>query len=103
MKLVLAVVWQTIVLFVAAWGGFVAGLFVPTIRLQRVLMQTPAHTRTYDAIWIVAVVLVYVLLLLLGAARKRLRETALSATIALLLTLGGLALFTQIGIKDVVA
>jgi hypothetical protein len=103
MKMVVAVVWQAIVLILAAFGGFVAGMVVPMIRLQRVLIQTPTHTRTYDFNWIAAVTLVYLLLLLVGVARKRLRETAFSATIALLLTLAGLALFTQIGIKDVIA
>jgi hypothetical protein len=103
MKLVLAVVWQTVLLVLAAAAGFVAGMTVPAIRLQRVLIQTPTHIRTYDFNWIIAVLLVYVLLLLIGMVRKRLPETALSATIALVITMAGLALFTQIGIKDVLA
>jgi hypothetical protein len=103
MKLVLAVVWQTIVLVIAAFGGFVAGMVMPAMRLQRVLISTPTHSRTYDYNWIVAVVVLYVVLLLIGVLRKRLRETVVSATIALVITLAGLALFTQIGIKDVVA
>ena len=103
MKLVLAVVWQAILLFVAAFVGFVAGMTIPAIRLQRVLLETPTHTRTYDFNWIVAVVLVYALLLLIGVLRKRFRETLISATIALVIAAGTLALFTQIGIKDIVA
>jgi hypothetical protein len=97
MKTVVAVVWQTIVLVLAAFGGFIAGMVVPAIRIQRVL----SPTRTYDYNWIVAVVIVYALLLLIGLLRKRMRETLISASIALVITLAGLALFTQIGIKDI--
>jgi uncharacterized membrane protein len=101
MKTALAVLWQTILLVVVAWAGFIAGMTVPAVRIQRTLLQTPTHIRTYDYDWIVAVLIVYVLLLLAGAARKRLRETAISATAALVVTVGLLVLFTQIGIKDV--
>ena len=103
MKNALSVVWQTVVLLLAAFCGFITGMTTPAVRLQRILIQTPTHTRTYDYNWIVAVLVVYVLLLLLGVARKRLRDTAISATIALVLTIAGLALLTQIGIRDVVA
>ena len=101
MKNVITILWQTGLMVIAAFGGFVAGMIVPTIRVQRVLHQTATTIRTYDYNWIIAVVIVYLLLLLIGAARKRMRKTALTATIALIITLAGLALFTQIGIKDV--
>jgi TRAP-type C4-dicarboxylate transport system permease large subunit len=103
MKLALAVVWQSIVLFVAAWCGFLAGMFVPSIRIQHVLIHTATELKTYDYNWIVALVVVYLLLLLIGMARKRFRETAIAATIALVLVAVVLALGTQIGIKDVIA
>ena len=102
MKTVIAVLWQTGLMVIAAFAGFVAGMVVPAIRVQHVLHQTATSIRTYDFNWIIAVVLVYLVLLLVGAARKRVREVALTATIALVITLAGLALFTQIGIKDVV-
>ncbi len=101
MKMALHVLWQTIVLFVVAWAAFIAGLLVPVIRFTRTLIQTPTHTRTYDFDWIIAVLIVYVLLLVIGAARKRLRESVVSATAALVITVAVLTLFTQIGIKDV--
>lgn len=101
MKHVIAVLWQTGLMIVAAFCGFVAGMIVPSIRVQRVLSQTPTHLRTYDFNWIIAVLIVFVLLLLLGVILKRFREVAITATIALVITLVGLALFTQIGVKDV--
>ena len=101
MKQVIAVLWQTGLMVVAAFAGFVAGMVVPSIRVQRVLSQTATSIRTYDFNWIIAVLIVFVLLLLLGAILKRFREMAITATIALAITLAGLALFTQIGLKDV--
>lgn len=101
MKQVIAVLWQTGLMVVAAFAGFVAGMIVPSIRVQRVLSQTATSIRTYDYNWIIAVLIVFVLLLLLGAILKRFREMAITSTIALVITLAGLALFTQIGVKDV--
>lgn len=101
MKNTIAILWQTGLMVIAAFAGFVAGMIAPAIRVQRILHQTATTIRTYDFNWIIAVVIVYVLLLTIGAARKRFRDTVLTATIALLITLAGLALFTQIGIKDV--
>jgi ABC-type uncharacterized transport system permease subunit len=101
MKHVIAVLWQTGLMIVAAFCGFVAGMIVPSIRVQRVLSQTATSIRTYDFNWIIAVLIVFVLLLLVGALLKRFREMAITATVALVITLAGLALFTQIGVKDV--
>lgn len=101
MRHVLAVLWQTGLMVIAAFAGFVAGMIMPGIRVQRVVQQTATTIRTYDFNWVIAVVVVFLLLLLLGALRKRFRETALTATFALIITIAGLALFTQIGVKDV--
>lgn len=101
MKQVLAVLWQTGLMVVAAFVGFIAGMVVPSIRIQRVVSQTATSIRTYDYNWIIAVLIVFVLLLLLGAILKRFRAMAITASIALVITLAGLALFTQIGVKDV--
>ena len=100
MKRVIAVLWQTGLMVVAAFAGFVAGMVVPSIRIQRVVSQTATSIRTYDYNWIIAVVIVFVLLLLLGAILKRFREMAITASIALVITLAGLALLTQIGVKE---
>jgi hypothetical protein len=101
MKHVIAVLWQTGLLMVTAFAGFIAGMIVPSIRIQRVMSQSATHIRTYDFNWIIAVLLVFVVLLLVGAIMKRFREMAITAIIALVITVAGLALFTQIGIKDV--
>ena len=70
------------------------------LRVYREVSHTATNIRTYDFDWLIAVLLVYVLLLLIGALRKRLRSTALSATIAFILVVAGVLLFTQLGIKN---
>jgi len=101
MKQVIAVLWQTGLMIVAAFAGFIAGMVMPSIRIQRVLLQTPTMIRTYDFNWIVAVVIVFVLLLLVGAIRKRFRESAITTTVAFVITVAFLVLATKIGIKEV--
>lgn len=100
MKLLIAVVWQSIVLYLAALVGFAVGISVPALRVSRELSRTATNIRTYDFDWVFGVLLMYALLLLMGAARKRLRVTVASATIALLLVVAVVALFTQLGIKN---
>jgi uncharacterized membrane protein (DUF2068 family) len=68
--------------------------------VQHVLSQTATTIRTYDFNWMIAVLLVYGVLLLIGALRKRWRGTLLSATLALVVVAAVLLLFTQIGIKE---
>ena len=100
MKQLIAVVWQCVLLFVAALIGFAVGISVPALRVYRELSHTATNVRTYDFDWLIAVVLVYLMLLALGAARKRARGMALTATIALVIVIAGIALFTQLGIKN---
>lgn len=100
MKLLISVVWQSVVLYLAALVGFAIGISVPSLRVSHELSRTATNIRTYDFDWLFAVLFMYVLLLLIGAARKRLRGTVVSATIALLLVVAAVALFTQLGIKN---
>jgi hypothetical protein len=100
MKQALTVLWQTIMMVLVAWAGFLVGMFVPALRVSRVVGHTTISVRTYDYDWLIAVLLVYLLFLAVGAARKRLQETAITATSALVITIALLALFTQIGVKD---
>jgi hypothetical protein len=100
MRQVIAVLWQSVLLFLAALVGFGLGISVPALRVYRVLSHTASNTRTYDFDWLIAVLLVYVLLLVIGAARKRLRGTVATATIALVIVLSAVILFTQLGIKN---
>jgi hypothetical protein len=100
MKQVLTVLWQTIVMVMAAWAGFLVGMFVPALRVSRVVGHTAISVRTYDFDWLIAVLLVYLLFLAVGAATKRLRGTAITATSALVIAIAVLVLFTKIGLKD---
>ena len=100
MRHAIAVVSQSVLLFLTAFVGFAVGISVPALRVSRVLSQTATNTRTYDFDWLIAVLLVYALLLMVGALRKRLRATALTATVALAIVVAALLLFTQLGIKD---
>jgi|GEM_PF-790459 len=101
MKHVIAVLWQTGLLIIAAFAGFIAGMLFPAIQIQHVMSQTMTHVRTYDFNWILAVLLVYVVLILIGAVTKQLRPMLITATVALVITIVGLVAFTQIGIKEV--
>lgn len=100
MKQLFSIIWQAVLLYLAALVGFVTGVAKPALRVTRVLSRTPATVRTYDFDWVIAVLLVYALLLLVSAARKRVRANWLSTTIALLLVLAGVVLFTQLGLRE---
>ncbi len=100
MKHLIAIVWQSILLSFAAFVGFLVGISVPSLRVYRVISHTLTNIRTYDFDWLIAVLLVYFLLLLTAVIRKRLRITAATATIALIIVVVGVVLFTQLGIKN---
>jgi hypothetical protein len=100
MRTALAVLGQTLLLFVAALGGFMLGAAVPALRISHVTAHTELYTRTYDFDWLIVVLLVYAALLGFGAMRKRVRSAAISATIALVITLVVVLVFTQIGVKE---
>ncbi len=100
MKQAFAVVWQGVILYLAALVGFATGVAAPGLRVSRELSRTTTNLRTYDFDWLIAIALMYVLLLVVGTARKRLPSTALTATIALVLVVATVAIFTQLGIKN---
>ena len=100
MKQVVSVVWQAVVLYIAAFAGFVAGVAMPALRVSRVISHTATTIRTYDFDWLIAVLLVYALLLLVAAVRGRLRQSWVVTTAALLLVLAVVLLFTQLGVKE---
>ena len=101
MRHLISVVWQAVVLYIAAFAGFVAGMTVPAVRVARVVSQTATSVRTYDYDWLIAALLMYVVLLLIGVARKRIRQSWIATTIALVLTVAIVLLFTQLGVKEV--
>lgn len=100
MKQVIAVAWQAVVLYVAAFAGFLVGLAVPSLRVSRVVSHTLTTERTYDFNWLIAAVVVYVLLLGVAAIRGRLRQGWIPSSIALVLVLAVVTLFTQLGVKE---
>lgn len=100
MRQVIAVVWQSVFLYLAALLGFAIGISVPALRVSREVSHTATNIRTYDFDWLIAVLLAYAFLLLIAAARKRLRDTAITATIAMAVVVAGIALFTHLGIKN---
>ncbi|AFL90119.1 hypothetical protein Terro_3911 [Terriglobus roseus DSM 18391] len=103
MRTALAVLGQTLLMFVAALGGFMVGAAVPALRISRVTAHTDLYTRTYDFDWLIAVLLVYAALIAYGIMRKRTKTCAISATIALVITVAIVVFFTQIGVKEVYA
>ena len=100
MKGAMIVLLETLLLLIAAVAGFFAGVLRPSLQLARVVSQTASSVRTYDFDWLVAVLTVYVLLLLPAAAGKRIRTGWIAPTIALLLTLLIVLVFTRLGFKD---
>lgn len=100
MKQILSVIWQAVVLYMAAFAGFVAGMTVPALRVSRVVSHTASTVRTYDYDWVIAVLLMYMVLLLIGVARRRIRQSWIATTIALVLTVAVVLLFTQLGVKE---
>jgi NAD/NADP transhydrogenase beta subunit len=100
MKQVLSIAGQTVLLFAAAFAGFLLGMFVPALRLSHEVSRTATSIRTYDLDWLLAVLLVYALILLIAFFRQTVRTTWIGTTVALVLTIAIVMLFTQIGVKD---
>lgn len=100
MKQLIAVVWQAVVLYAAAFAGFLVGLAVPSLRVSRVLSHTATIERTYDFDWLIVAGLVYVLLLGVSAIRGRFRQGWIATTVAFCLVLLVVVFFTQLGVKE---
>ncbi len=88
MKKALSIVLQTILLLVV----YAAGSFLPPFHIMRTLVSAPDATRFFVWDGIMLMLAVYILILLIEAARKRLRTSATGSTVALVLaTILGLA------------
>ena len=96
----MAVVWQAVVLYAAAFAGVLVGLAVPALRVSRMLSHTATTVRTYDFDWLIAVAVVYVLLLGVASLRGRVRQAGIPTTVALVLVLILVVMFTQLGVKE---
>ena len=81
MKKALSIVLQTILLLVV----YAAGSFLPPFHIMRTLVSTPDAARFFVWDGILLMFAVYILILLIEAARKRLRTSATGSTIALVL------------------
>lgn len=99
MRIALSTLGQTLLLLLSGFAGFLAGVAVPALRLPYEVARTASYVRTFDFDWVVAVLLVYALLLF-SAARHRARTGWLPSTLALVLTLAILLLFTRLGFKE---
>ncbi len=100
MKTVGSVLWRAVVLYLAALAGFAGGVAMPALRVSRTLSHTATSIRTYDYDWLIAVLLVYLLMLVVSTVRRRLRQSWLASTAALVLTAAVVLLFTQLGVKE---
>ena len=101
MKRALSIAGQMLVMVLAAFTGMLfLGKLVPQLHLVHVVSQQGFTRRQYEFDWLLSVGFVYVLFLLIGLATKRIRTSWLSTTVAFVLTVALLALFTHIGFKD---
>ncbi len=102
MKRALSTLGQMIVLFLAAFTGmlFLAKL-LPQLHVVHVVSQQGFIRRQYEFDWLFTVSFVYILFLLIGLVTKRIRTSWIASTLAFVLTVLILALFTKIGFKDV--
>ncbi len=98
MKHVLSALAQTILLLIV---GAVVMLWHP-LGLSHMLWQTATQRRTFEADWLIAVFVVYLVIVLIEALRKRLRGGLAPATVALVLAIAlGLAMKFGFKLTDV--
>ncbi len=83
MKKVLSLLLQFVVLMVAAIFGWLREPF----HVERVLWQTAYQQRVFAADWVIATLIVYILILVIHALRKRLRNAWTGSTAVLVLVL----------------
>ena len=66
---------------------FAAGSFLPPFHLEHILIATPGFTRIFIADGLVLILLLYIVIVLAEALRKRLRAAAPWTTLAFLLAI----------------
>lgn len=97
MKRALSIAGQTILLLLTAVTGMLARPF----RLTHVLSQQGYMRRQYEFDWLLSAGIAYAVFLLIGFITRRIRTSWLNTTIALVLTLLIVVLFTKVGYKDI--
>ena len=96
MKRALAVLGQMILFFLTAFAGMLWRPF----HVTHVIAQEGYTRRQYEFDWLLCDGVLFLLLLLIGVIARRIRSSWISTTIAFVLTVLVLVLFTKIGYKD---
>lgn len=96
MKPAFAVLGQMVLFFLTA----IAGMLWRPFHLTHVIAQEGYTRRQYEFDWLLCDGILFLVLLLIGVLTRRIRTTWISTTVAFVLTLLVIALFTRIGYKD---
>ena len=96
MKRVLAVVGQMVLFFLTAIGGMLWRPF----HLTHIIAQEGYTRRHYEFDWLLCDGILLLVLLLTGVVTRRIRTAWISTTVAFVLTVLVIAVFTKIGYKD---
>ena len=96
MKRALAVVGQMILFFLTA----IAGMLWRPFHLTHVIAQEGYIRRQYEFDWLVCDGILFLVLLVIGLIARRVRTSWISTTVAFVLTVLVIVLFTKIGYKD---
>ena len=96
MKRALAVLGQIVLFFLTA----LAGMLWRPFHVTHVIAQEGYTRRQYEFDWLLCDGILYLVLLLVGLVARRIRTSWISTTVAFVLTVLVIALFTKIGYKD---
>ena len=102
MKRALLIALQTVLLLITAvvFGVVLPGLHRSPFHVVHVLSQQGFLRRQYEFDWLIAVVLGYLLLVLIGLVTRRIRTSWVGSTIALVLTIL-IGMLLKFGFKEV--
>ncbi len=102
MKRALSILGQSILLFLSALAGMLfLRRLLPALHVVHVISQQNFLRRQYEFDWLLSVSLLYGIFLLIGLVTRRIRTSWISSTVAFVLTILVIVVFTKIGFKDV--
>ena len=96
MKRALAILGQIILLY----GTAIAGMLLRPFHVTHVIAQQGYTRRQYEFDWLLCDGILLLVLLLIGVIARRIRSSWINTTIAFVLTVVAIVLFTKIGYKD---
>lgn len=96
MKRALATFGQMILFFITA----LAGMLWRPFHVTHVIAQQGYTRRQYEFDWLLCDGILFLVLLLIGVVTRRIRTSWISTTVAFVLTVLVIVLFTKIGYKD---